>query len=227
MFIISKADDFTHESEFIFVYFTIWLIFLYLNVSRLWHNCLPFSNLTDFPTLFQSMVIEANVVLINDGDGFGFEHIPLIPLPWVKKKNNLIIARLAGIDAPEICHRKDDSQELSEESKLYLASLVFNKKVFLKIVGIDKYRRLLVFAVVNNILVNKEMLKIGYAVLYRENNAFYDSYFWILKNAELFAKNRKAGVWGLQNFETPAEYKRRISKNNQISSLCSKKHIYR
>jgi endonuclease YncB( thermonuclease family) len=67
--------------------------------------------------------------------------------------------RLISIDAPEL------SQPGGEESLEYLAQLILNKGVTLEKgdEDRDKYSRLLRFVYVDNICVNEEMIRRGYA----------------------------------------------------------------
>lgn len=208
---ISNFEYFYFCQSSIAIYLIIWAILLYFNISKWWHNAIPYEYLTDFPEHFHYMVIEADIVNVQDGDGFTFEHLPLFCMPnKLRNKGGKIEARLAGIDAPEMGTEGRCPQEVAIESKYYLESLILHKKVFLKVVGLDKYRRVLVYAFVNSILVNVEMIKMGYAEIYRQKNAIYDSYIWMLENAENYAKKRKNGIWAVKNFKSPAEYKRRL-----------------
>jgi micrococcal nuclease len=68
--------------------------------------------------------------------------------------------RLIGINAPE---RRED---LYEESKKHLESLILGKAVTLKsdVTDKDSYGRLLRFVYFNGTNINKEMIKTGYAL---------------------------------------------------------------
>ncbi|MBU7047759.1 MAG: thermonuclease family protein [Theionarchaea archaeon] len=67
--------------------------------------------------------------------------------------------RLIGIDAPEL------SQPGGEESREYLAHLILNKGVTLEkgYEDRDKYSRLLRFVYIDDVCINEEMIKQGYA----------------------------------------------------------------
>lgn len=170
----------------------------------------PYQHVTDFPANYQQMTIEALITHVPDGDGFEFNHIPFLYFGGNRRPSKLR-ARLAGIDAPEHSHDPTLRQPLSAESLCYLSFLILNKVVTLKLLNMDRHYRFLVVAYANGINVNLEMLRAGYASLYRENNAEYDDDYHTFNNAELFAKKRQNGIWGLDRLVLPSEYKKRVN----------------
>lgn len=189
------------------------IVFMYILVLFC-SDMVPLQNISDLPKKYRHLLLRTEVIRVPDGDGFEFVHIPKfrfmgIIFRFTKKR---IRARLAGIDAPEIGGTISGGQALAEESCSYLCSLIFNKQIIIQPLGVDRYYRLLVIAWVDGINVNQEMVKAGYAVVYRERNAEYGSYYHRLDLAEKFAKKRSNGVWALREFETPAEYKRRNTR---------------
>lgn len=92
--------------------------------------------------------------------------------------------RLIEIDAPE------KSQAFGNKSKLALAAMVFGKDVEVETHGKDKYKRTLGRVVVNGLDANTEMVRQGYAWVYRKYS----------KNPELLgveseAREAKRGLW--------------------------------
>ena len=121
--------------------------------------------------------------------------------------------RLIGIDTPE----KDS--HLYAEAKKKLSELVSDRDVALEfdVEKTDKYERQLAYiwtpsdGSFGDILVNKEMVRTGYASVYtvppNVNHAKE------LVAAQKLARNEKAGLWGLKR--EPAEYYLG-SKNSQV-----------
>lgn len=173
-------------------------------------HTLPYRHITDFPAHYQEMTIEALVTRVSGGDGFEFDHVPFFSLGRDPKPSRLR-ARLAGIDAPE--HGADPAQRqpMSAESLCYLSVLVLNRLVTLRLLGMDRHCRFLVVAYAGGINVNLEMLRAGYASLHRDGGARYDESYHVLNNAELFAKKRQNGIWGLDRLVLPPEFRRRTA----------------
>jgi endonuclease YncB( thermonuclease family) len=99
------------------------------------------------------------------------------------------VVRLIGINAP------DDGQYYFEESKNKLKELIHGKKVRLEkdIEEKDNFGRLLKYVFVDNIFVNLELVKNGYAhVLTIYPNVKYLNQ---LKEAETKAKEKNLGIW--------------------------------
>lgn len=79
-----------------------------------------------------------------------------------------IKVRLVGIDAPEASRKKrEEGQPFSQQATKHLAGLVLNKTVDIKGYGMDKYGRVLGVITVGGKNVNLEMVKAGYAEVYR------------------------------------------------------------
>lgn len=121
-----------------------------------------------------SQKIEYSVIGVIDGD-------------TIKIKNGQFV-RLLGINAPE------KGELYYNESTQELKRLVLGKKVKLEkdVVNKDRYKRLLRYVYIDDIFVNKIMLKQGYARIDIENEMKYGEQ---LKNAEKFAKENKLGIW--------------------------------
>lgn len=131
-------------------------------------------------------IIRGNVVYIYDGD-------------TVKLKTNDSIEykiRLSGIDAPEY------DQKYGKDSKEYLESLVSGKFICIKVLGTDKYDRILATIFYNNEDINYKMIKAGYAWHYKyyDNNREYEV-------AETEAKSKKIGLWQDNSPTAPWDYR--------------------
>ena len=117
--------------------------------------------------------------------------------------------RLVGIDAPEISHKKrEPSQPFAQAATKYLAGLVLNKVVEIKDYGLDRYGRTLGVVFVAGKNVNLEMVKAGYAEVYRGTPAagFDSAPYW---KAEEEARAAKKGKWAQgDKYVSPREWRR-------------------
>ena len=103
--------------------------------------------------------------------------------------------RLIGIDAPEL------SQPGGEMSRQYLAHLILGKKITLDkgYEDKDKYNRLLRFVYIDNLCVNEEMIRQGYAeARYLSPDDPLREYYIQL---EIEAEIAKAGLWNDNIFQ--------------------------
>jgi micrococcal nuclease len=101
--------------------------------------------------------------------------------------------RLIGIDAPEL------SQPGSEKSREYLAHLILNKGVTLE-TGYedrDKYDRLLRFVYIDDVCINEEMIRQGYAEARYLTDSIREHYIQL----EMEAETAKAGLWSDNIFQ--------------------------
>ena len=138
-------------------------------------------------------IIQGNVVYVYDGD--------TVKLKTNDDKEYKI--RLSGIDAPEY------NQKYGKEAKEYLSSLIYNKLICIEVLGTDKYDRILATIFYEKENVNCKMLKAGYAWHYK----YYDSNKGYAE-AEMYAKNKKVGLWQDKAPEAPWDYRH------------SKKHVH-
>jgi micrococcal nuclease len=99
--------------------------------------------------------------------------------------------RLLGIDAPEY------DQPLGQETNLYLRNLVLGKEVTIEydLEKTDKYGRLLCYIFLNQVLINEEILKNGFAktlFIPIDKKLKYRNLFI---KTESIAKEKKIGIW--------------------------------
>ena len=103
--------------------------------------------------------------------------------------------RLIGIDAPEL------SQPGGEVSREYLAHLICGKRVTLEKGSEDRdnYNRLLRFVYINDLCINEEMIRQGYAeARYLSENPIREYYLQL----EIQAETAKAGLWSDNVFQS-------------------------
>ena len=102
--------------------------------------------------------------------------------------------RLIGIDAPEL------SQPGGELSREYLAHLICGKRVTLEkgSEDRDRYNRLLRFVYINDLCINEEMIRQGYAeARYLPENPIREYYLQL----EIQAETARAGLWSDNIFQ--------------------------
>ncbi|MBU7048066.1 MAG: thermonuclease family protein [Theionarchaea archaeon] len=102
--------------------------------------------------------------------------------------------RLIGIDAPEL------SQPGGEESRQYLANLISGKNITPEkgYEDRDKYNRLLRFVYIDDLCINEEMIRQGYAeARYLSENPIREYYIQL----EIEAETAKAGLWSDNIFQ--------------------------
>lgn len=115
------------------------------------------------------------------------------------------LVRYIGIDTPETRKKinnvwKEDFQPWAGEAKAFNRSLTEGKCVEIETDAepVDKYGRILGYVFIDGKLVNEELLKQGYAVLYtRPPNIRYSQRFI---TAQKYARENKKGLWG--DYET-------------------------
>lgn len=122
----------------------------------------------------------AKVVSVHDGDT-----ITVLDANMASYK-----VRLAEIDAPET------KQPYGQKAKLKLSDLVFDKVVTVTSKSKDRYGRLIGYVSLDGRDINKEMLEQGAAWVYRK----YSQSEVYLK-AEASAKEKRIGIWSLQDAE--------------------------
>jgi endonuclease YncB( thermonuclease family) len=113
--------------------------------------------------------------------------------------------RLHGIDAPEInqtCEKNNVSWSCGKESAKVLINFINNKKVICDVKDTDKYKRYISVCFVNNVDMNKFMVKNGWAIAYRYYSKDYIE-------SEEKAKKDNVGIWQ-SSFQEPYLFR----KNN-------------
>jgi micrococcal nuclease len=138
----------------------------------------------------------------------------------VKGDSGELTIRLAGIDAPERSNKKmGPGQSFSQEAAKYLAGLVLNESVELKECGVDRYGRILGIIVLQGTDINLEMLKMGFAEVYREKPVRgFDRAPYIAAQREAMEKKKGMWVQGLE-YVSPRDWRRsqRLDRECSIS----------
>jgi micrococcal nuclease len=95
--------------------------------------------------------------------------------------------RLYGIDTPE------KKQDFGQKAKLFTSNMVFNKKVKVIPIDVDRYKRIVGMVYVDEKCLNEELVKAGYAWIYKKycKKSFCDE--WL--KLEQAAREDKIGLW--------------------------------
>lgn len=143
--------------------------------------------LTFFLSIF-SFALDGYVVKVSDGDSF-----------LIKSYGKKIRVRMYGIDAPEL------KQRYGKESKKYLENLILGKKVDLKVLYEDKYKRKIAKVYYRGKEINLEMLRSGNVWFYEYHAKREKEY----RKAYEKAKKERLGLWRDKNPENPREFRLR------------------
>ena len=150
--------------------------------------------------------LTGKVVSIADGDTV-----------TILNNNQQTKIRLAEIDTPE------KNQPYGKKAKKALSDFIFNKEVEVEVVAIDRYGRTVGKIFLNDLNINKEMVKAGHAwvyVQYAKDKTLFD----LEKNA----RDNQSGLWALPEGERIAPWqwrrgKRSIEKETNLSFQCESK----
>jgi len=107
--------------------------------------------------------------------------------------------RLVGIDAPEA------GQAFGERARRSLADMVTKRDVDLHLVGVDVHERPLAVLSVQGVSVNVEMVRLGWALVYRR---FTDDAALIA--FEDTARSNRWGLWADPHPTPPWEFRRNV-----------------
>jgi len=106
-----------------------------------------------------------------------------------------IVVRLAGIEAPESPSDTEQSNHnLALAAKSWLAEMTLNKVVEIEGHGMDEMNRVLGVLLIQEVNVNLEMIKAGYAKVYRGVPP-HPLYLLPYLKAEQNAKRARRGMW--------------------------------
>lgn len=114
------------------------------------------------------------VISISDGD----------TITVLKEGKSQVKIRLLNIDAPE------KNQAFGTQAKNFLGNLIFTKTVLIKDKSVDQYGRVLGTVFLNDLNINKEIVRNGYAWAYRR---YLDDRSYIGLESE--ARVHKRGLW--------------------------------
>lgn len=140
-----------------------------------------------------SFSMNGYVVKVSDGDSF-----------IINSYGKNIRVRMYGVDAPEL------KQDYGRESKKQLENLILNKKVKLKVLYEDKYKRKIAKVYCAGKEINLEMLKSGNVWFYEYHAKKEKNY----RKAFEKAKKEKLGLWGEKNPQNPREFRLKNKRYN-------------
>ena len=119
--------------------------------------------------------------------------------------------RLIGIDTPEKSRKKGQpGQPYSQKATKFLASMVLNQDVAIESYGTDRYGRVLGVVYIGRTNVNLEMVRNGYAEVYRGKSAkgFDSDPYW---NAEEYSRSGNLNIWSLgDDYISPRDWRRGV-----------------
>jgi endonuclease YncB( thermonuclease family) len=138
--------------------------------------------------VFNQVTVPAGNVNVIDGDSFR------------RGKDEI---RLNGIDAPEYhqtCRNESGSDwDCGKEAARALRGLVAGHMVACKRLDVDRYHRLVSTCEVGDLVLNAEMVRLGWAIAYRRHGNLY------LKEEEE-ARNARRGIWR-GTFDLPEDWR--------------------
>ena len=108
--------------------------------------------------------------------------------------------RLYGIDCPE------RSQDFGRRAKQFTSDLVFGKVVEVEAIDRDRYGRTVGMVYINEISVNAEIIKAGYAWVYLKYCRIQVCSEWM--RTEAVARGSKVGLWSHPDPVPPWDFRR-------------------
>ncbi|KAF8927400.1 putative endonuclease lcl3 [Dissophora ornata] len=179
------------------------------------------------PNMLQGKrTMRGKVTSVGDSDNFRFYHTPggiwagwgwlrRVPSNSKELKNQTLHIRIAGVDAPEGAHFGMPAQPFSQESLNWLRQELNGKTVLVRPYARDRYERVVSMAWYPRSLpllpkknVSIEMLKQGYAQIYRQAGSEYGGLLKEFEKIEAHAKSRKIGIWSQKNMVSAADHKK-------------------
>lgn len=157
----------------------IWVFLFFIFIS----SCTSKSG--NNQSLKKGSTISGKVIAIIDGDTYDV----------LLQGNKTARVRMEGIDAPE------KGMPFYQKSKKYLSDLCFEKKIKIKITGVDNHERFLAYSFLEDGKeLSQEMIKAGLAWHFKKYNSDSE-----LSELELEAKTLRKGLWIDENPMTPWE----------------------
>ncbi len=135
-----------------------------------------------------SFALDGYVIKVSDGDSF-----------LMKSSGKKIRVRMYGVDAPEL------KQRYGKEAKKHLEDLILGKKVDLKVLYEDKYKRKIAKVYYKGKEINLEMLRSGNVWFYEYHAKKEKEY----RKAYERAKKERLGLWKDKNPENPRDFRLR------------------
>ena len=118
--------------------------------------------------------------------------------------------RLATIDAPEF------NQPFGKKSKKNLSDLVYKKKAVVLSHDKDKYGRIVAELIVDDININVEQIKRGFAWHYKFHARSQDrEKRLVYSQAEKLAREKRLGLWQIDNPTPPWDFRKSQKNKNR------------
>jgi micrococcal nuclease len=136
--------------------------------------------------LVSADTFKAIVIGVTDGD----------TIVVLTENDQQIKIRLEGIDCPE------SHQDFGYRAKQTTVELCFGKEVTVQKSGEDRYGRTLAYVFVEDLCVNKELLKLGMAWHYKQYNKDQE-----LAKLETGAREKKIGLWSQPYSTAPWDFR--------------------
>ncbi len=116
--------------------------------------------------------------------------------------------RLVGIDCPETGYGNRLAQPFSQKAKFYLKNLLNNKTIDIKSYGTGGYNRQLAEVFVNGKNINLEMVRAGFAEVYKgKRPKTLDSAIYLKEESR--AKKEKKGMWRQgSSYSSPKQWRK-------------------
>jgi micrococcal nuclease len=134
---------------------------------------------------------KGEVVKVSDGDTL-----------HVKKRNKIIKIRLYGVDCPET------KQKYGAQATEFATQLLLGKKVRVKVMHTDHYGRTVALVSVGRKMLNRELVRAGYAWVYpaycKEQPLCAE-----LSKLQVKAKKKKVGLWRGRKPLPPWEWRKK------------------
>ena len=105
--------------------------------------------------------------------------------------------RLGGIDAPE------KAMPFGQVSKQKLAEICLQKQAEVNVLTIDRYGRAVAHVYCDGVYANREMVKAGYAWVYRTYDKGFESFYVLQRQA----KAAELGLWADPNPTPPWQWR--------------------
>lgn len=124
----------------------------------------------------------------------------------IKVGSEIVTVRMAGIDAPEVMGGPDNQgQPYGADARDYLRSRIKGKVVTLRKLGTDPYERTLGEIFLDGKQIGLELVQKGLAEHYKWATVKINKAAYV--SAESQAKSQKLGIWSLENYESPGDFR--------------------
>jgi endonuclease YncB( thermonuclease family) len=135
-------------------------------------------------------VISGKVVKVSDGD----------TLTIATDENKLVKIRLYGIDSPE------KKQNFGDKAQDFLSQQIKDKYVTVDVIDIDQYKRSVGRVFIDDVDINREMVKEGYAWVYTQYCKIPQRAEW--ERLQETAKEHRKGLWNSNNPIAPWQWRK-------------------